>query len=453
MSWDTLFAVPILALLSAGICLGQTQRPAPDPVQRAVTTARNEGRLTDAEKLLRDAIHDLEKNDPESPRIPQFLRELAGLVSRDGRNAEAQALWERAYEIDRAAFGPNDLRITPDITNLAWTAQGMGDSAKAERLFNQALQIARANEANLHTLQDAGMVAGDVGTLISFYITQQRWVDAELLMPEEEKLCDLIPQPYRSGYGNCGNLSGVYEEIYRGEGRTAGLEQLPQDQDFPADLVALNRAAEKYEKDGLYPSAEEVYGRAIALAEKLDADDRYLYLGLRAREREALGRLYEAEGLNDRAEQIYLDQLEATKRKAGPEPGQKPFAAALDPFPLVMLYEKEKRLPEAEQLLEGVLEIQVSDLGERHRAVVNTLTTLAGVYEQDGRNDKSKYTQARALYERAIGIEEANRGPRDREVVSLLRQYAQVLDEIPDEAKAEEVRARIAASSRPQPQQ
>jgi tetratricopeptide (TPR) repeat protein len=450
MKWGPL-AVPILALLSAGICLGQTQRPAPDPVQRAVTTARNEGRLTDAEKILQDAIHDLEQNDAQSPRLPQYLRELAVLLNRAGRNAEAAAALQQAYEIDRNALGPNDLRLTVDITNLAWTAQHMGDSAKAEQLFNQALEITRANEANLQSLQDAGMAAGDVGTMISYYMTEKRWIDAELLMPEEEKLCGMIPQQNRSGYG-C-NVSGMYEQIYRGEGRTAAAEQLTRDEDLPPDLAALNQTAEKYEKDGVFPSAEEAYGRAIALAQKLSAEPHSRYLGLDVSEMEALGRLYEKEGFNDRAEKEFLEAFDLTKSKVGAGPEQKPFAVALNPSPLVSLYRKEERLAEAERLLEGVLEIQVADLGERHRAVVNTLTMLASVYEQDGRSDKGKYTQARALYERAIGIQEQNLRPDDPQFVSLLRQYAVLLDEIPDKAKATEVRARIAASSASQTRQ
>jgi tetratricopeptide (TPR) repeat protein len=445
--------VPILLLVSAGASFGQDQRPAPDPVQRAVTTARNEGRLTDAEKLLRDGISDLERNDPQSPRLPQYLRELAAILSRDGRNSEALSTLEQAYEIDRNAFAPNDLRLTVDITNLAWTAQRMGDAAKAEQLFNQALEITRAHEGDLQTFQDVASAAGVFSTVISHYINEKRWVDAELLMPEEEKLCGLIPLQNSTGYG-C-NVSGMYQQIYRGEGRTADAERADQsgrDNDLPPDLAVLDRTAQQYAKDGVYPSAEEAYGRAIALAQKLATQPHSRYMGLEVREMDALGRLYEKEDFNDRAEKEYLESFGLTKSKAGPEPEQRPFAVALNPSPLMGLYWKEGRLAEAEQLLDGVLEIKVADLGERHESVVNTLTELAQTYEQEARKDKSKFTQARSVYERAIAIQEQNLALNNPQMISLLRQYATLLDEIPDKAKAAEVRARIAAGSSSQPQ-
>jgi hypothetical protein len=54
---------------------------------------------------------------------------------------------------------------------------------------------------------------------------------------------------------------------------------LPQDEG-PAELVGLNRIAEKYEKDGLYPSAEGTYNRATAVAEKVEADPQNRYGGV-----------------------------------------------------------------------------------------------------------------------------------------------------------------------------
>jgi len=53
----------------------------------------------------------------------------------------------------------------------------------------------------------------------------------------------------------------------------------------------LNKTAEKY--DGLYPSAEETYNRAIVLAEKIEADPQNRYGGLIVREMNSLGRLFE----------------------------------------------------------------------------------------------------------------------------------------------------------------
>ncbi len=445
------FIVTVIALLSAAVCFAQSDRPGPDPVQRAVTQARNAGRLADAEKLLQDAIHDLEERDPKSPRLSAYLKQLSNLVTLRGDNAEAGALLQRAYELDVSAFGPDDLRTTVDIGNMAWVAHRAGDDQKAEQLLNHALDIVHLKEANLRTLNDAEYAAGLVGTVISYYTVEKRWVDAEVLMQEETKLCDMIPVQIREGYGNCANLSGVLSEIYRGEGRAADPAQF-SDPIFPADLEALNTTAGKFMEDGLYPSAEDAYNRAIAVARKLDADPQSRFNGsLTMREIDSLGRLYEREGAKDKAEQAYLTVQAMNEKHAGPEPSQIGFVTALNPISLISLYRNEGRFKDAEAVLEHAVELQVKYLGEKHRAVVETLTTLAGVYEQEGQKDPVQYAQARNLYERALSIQESMVGAQHPQLLPLLRQYAQLLGTIHDNAKLVEVQKRIDAISAADP--
>src|ERR1700682_5782994 len=240
MKWGQLL-VPFLAVGISGTCLAQGDRPAVDRTQRAVTEARNAGRFMDAEKLLTDAIHELEQSDPRSPRLAQYLKELAPLLHRRGRDVEAAAAMDRAYEIDRNAFGPNDLRITDDLVNMAWSAHTAGNDQEAERLLNQALEIVPPKRGNLRWNAGAGLAAGVLGAVVSFYIAEKRWVSAELLMPEETKLCDMLPEEFRTGFGLCGRIPETLEEIYRGEGRAVAVEERPRSTILPPELTALNQ--------------------------------------------------------------------------------------------------------------------------------------------------------------------------------------------------------------------
>ncbi len=446
MKWGQLL-VPFLAVGISGTCLAQGDRPAVDRTQRAVTEARNAGRFMDAEKLLTDAIHELEQSDPRSPRLAQFLKELAPLLHRRGRDVEAAAAMDRAYEIDRNAFGPNDLRITNDLVNMAWSAHTAGNDQEAERLFNQALEIVHSNAANLRWNAGAGLAAGVIGTVVSFYIAERRWVSAELLMPEETKLCDMLPEEFRTGFGLCGRIPETLEEIYRGEGRAGPVEERPRSTILPPELTALNQAAEKYEKDGLYPSAEDTYQHAIALAEKIDADPQGHYGTLAVMEIVSLGQLFEREGLKDRAERAYLNALEYTEQRAGPQQPGKGFALALYPVSLVNLYRNEGRLQDAERVVQHALDIQVASLGERHRAVVQTLIMLADIYEDEGKNEPATLAQAATTYERAIAIQETNLGSGDPGLLSLLQKYGDLLQKLHEDAKAAGVKSKIAAIS------
>ena len=437
----------IIALLSAATCVAQNQRPGPDPLQRSITQARNAGNLADAEKFLRDGIRDLQQRDPKSERLASYLKQLSSLVMRRGDRAEGEALLQQSYEIDLSNYGPDDVRITVDLGNMAQSAHRAGDDQRAEQLFIQVLQIVRLHEAEIRLLNDAEYSAGAVAQVISYYIGQKRWVDAEVLMPEVEKLCDLIPEEIREGY-SCGNLNAVRDEIYEGEGRHAESAQLSPESPYPPELDALNKAAAKFADDKVYPSAEDTYRRAILIAERLDTDPQSRFNGgLAMSEMEFLGHLYENEGAKDTAEQEYLAAQEIREKRAGSEPSQRSFAMSLNPASLVNLYRNEGRFQDAENILEHSIELQIKYLGEKHRNVVDTITSLAGVYEQEGLKEPAHYAKARAEYEKAISLQESMVGPQHPQLLFLLGQYARLLGTMHDSVKQAEVEGRIAAIS------
>jgi len=442
MKWGRVL-VPLLALVLSCVCHAQDNPAAPDATQRAVTQAVRAGRFTDAEKLLTDAIHELEQSDPQNPRLARYLKSLSQIVDRQGRRADAIALIQRAYNIDRNAYGPSDLRNTNDLTLLASYAEVAGNNPEAERLLNEALEIVRSHEAELNSGFNISLAASVLGGLSDLYISEHRWVEAEPLLQEESKLCDFFEELYRAGYGRCGSLHEQLAEVYKGEGRTVDAEQVPRDADSPRELDALNKTAEKYEKDGLYPSAEETYNRAIAMAEEMEADPQNRYGGLVVTEMNSLGKLFEKEGFKDRAERSYASALEVNEKQSGPDPGHPGLAQSLDPHYLINLYRAQGRLQDAEPILQRVLESQVRSLGERHRAVVQTLMTFAGIYEEEGKTDEAKYSQALPLYKRALEIQEMNLGPHDPELLVVLERYADLLVKLHDDAQAAEVRNRM----------
>jgi tetratricopeptide (TPR) repeat protein len=207
-------------------------------------------------------------------------------------------------------------------------------------------------------------------------------------------------------------------------------------------------------QDGLYPSAEEAYNRAIAVARKLDADPQSRFNGsLTMMEIDSLGRLYEKEGAKDKAEQAYLTVQAMNEKRAGTEPSEMGFTMALNPISLISLYQNEGRFKDAETVLEHVIELQVKYLGEKHRAVVNSISMLAGVYEQQGQKDPVQYAKARTSYERALSIQESMLGTQHPELLPLLHRYAQLLSSIHDNVKVAEVQKRIDAISAATPDQ
>src|ERR1700688_126282 len=100
----------VLWLSPALLVCAQNSPATPDPIMVAVNRARNEGRLLDAETILRNAIQS-EQSKPNSPRLGNYLHVLASTVQMNGPSSELPSLWRQALEADRHALGPTDLRV------------------------------------------------------------------------------------------------------------------------------------------------------------------------------------------------------------------------------------------------------------------------------------------------------------------------------------------------------
>jgi tetratricopeptide (TPR) repeat protein len=185
----------------------------------------------------------------------------------------------------------------------------------------------------------------------------------------------------------------------------------------------------------------------------MEADPQNRYGGLIVREMNSLGQLFEKECFKDRAERTYANALEINEKLAGPQRNHMAYARMLNPRYLLDLYRSENRLKDAEPLLQHVLEIQEQSLGERNRMVVQTLTTLAAVYKEEGKNDEAKYAQALPLYERVLAIQQANLGPDHPQLIQPLSDYADILRKLHNDAKAAQVQDRIDMISRAQQSQ
>ena len=436
-------AIAVILLFSQSVVLAQSDRPAPDPILQKLKQAMREGRVADAEKIAADTIQEIERADPDSPRLPDYLGFEVGFLDRKGRFEEAFAVDQRILEIHRKTLGPTDMEISTDLINLAQSPGLQGNDREIERLLKESIGIVRTHLAPRMSGRDVDMAAMAFGSLGSLYLKEERWKEAEPLVLTEEKLCGGFEARLRSGIAMCESLPQRLAELYRAEGKGVDAEQVsPASQSRSPELAALNKAAQQYERDGLYPSAEDSYNQAVELAEKLEANPQNRIGGLMVQEFNLLGELLEKQGLNDRAEAAYASALDTSEKTMDYLSDRVHFdyAAVLNFSRLLNLYRNEGRLKDIEPVIQHVLDLQEKSLGGRHRVVVRTLTKFAGVCQEEG-----KFAEARLLYERALKIQEANLGPDDSQLVSILTPYADVLRKLQEDAGALEVQDRIDA--------
>jgi tetratricopeptide (TPR) repeat protein len=366
----------MLGIHGPGTVRAQNRPSAPDKTLLAVSRAQNEGRYLDAEKILRDAIGETQASDPNSPRLGDYLRRLAMIVGIRGDSSEAIALNQRAFEADRKALGPTDLRVANDLTSMASISLNQGRNQEAEQLYQQALDIAQLHLSHLETGRDVGGVAAVFAALAGFYTQAHRLAEAEAMLLQMKKLCDLLP-PHPGVILVCDMAPAQLAQLYRSEGRAVEADQQPSfDRGTPAELAKLDRAAEKYEKDGLYAQAEVTYRQAIAWIEANRTLSTGIVLGTSflTDRYNRLGGVFEKQGLNERAEAIYRDALELQEAPSSDKPGSIYY---FNFTPLENFYRAHGRLNEIEPVIRKALEIQEKTVGEQSPRVVNVPRLIA----------------------------------------------------------------------------
>jgi tetratricopeptide (TPR) repeat protein len=254
------------------------------------------------------------------------------------------------------------------------------------------------------------------------------------------KVCAYVTVPPDSG--PCGPLRQTLSNVYRHERRTVEGEQVaPNDADWdlPPELDALEKSAQKSEKDGLYPDAEFNYRKVVAYIEahpkwdggKMPADLK----GMVSDEYNNIGRVLEKEGRNDLAEEFYKKAI--SSREAMAAERQTPLRS-FNFSGLMNLYRKEGRLSEMEPIFQHALDLQEKTSGESGINVARSLVMFGDLYKYE-----AKYAQAEALYERAMKIYEVNLGLYDRQEVQVLQPYADLLHKLHEDVKAAEIQAWI----------
>jgi tetratricopeptide (TPR) repeat protein len=384
----------------------QNARPAADPLLVAFNHAMRESRYEDAEKILTDAIPNLEQTKPNSVKLAEYLSLLSAVREKMGNHREAAVVRARAEEIYRIASGPDGIEAAGVLREQANAAQRQGDVQEAELLMLQAVENARSNMTRLKSGREVDIAAGAFGTLASFYIDQSRWVDAEPLLLEEKRLCNFFEVPYRAGSAMCGSLPDRLAKVYGAEGRQVDAERTMSEASSEGEygqpqIIALNKVAEQFEKDGLYPSAEETYMRGIALAEKIEANPENRFGGLVTDEINLLGQLFQKEHRNEQAEKEYLAAMDVEEKTLARLPEHSTYAAHLGYGLLMDLYREERRLKDIEPVILHILALQERALGQRNRAVLQTMTALANVYKEEGKYSAAAEVEARinALHE------------------------------------------------------
>jgi tetratricopeptide (TPR) repeat protein len=398
----------------------QSCGPPRDPVLIAAARARKEGRQDEAIKILRDARQATEQSEPDSPKMALYLRNTAGM-----NDTDAVAALQRATDIDKRAFGPQNCAVAQDLYDLAFVYQ-FKQPLETERLLKEVIDMLRDIPAEL------GLKSAASGQLAELYRRQERLGDATALYEQAIKECDAA-NPIT---GTCNLFRSALADLYLRAGRADdanGLRPGPEDPEG-WKVSELDRQGREYETNGVYVQAEETYRRAIAFIQQ-HPEHLFGILGLHF---DLLGQALERQGRDSEAEQTYLRGLEVEENAAGPKPPQSLYIRSLSFASLMNLYRRKGRLLEMEPVIQHGLEIQEKYLSPQDRGIAGTLQTLASLYSEEG-----KFADAKPLYGRILASEEKEFGIADPRLLPTLNSYADILRGLHDDAAVAMVQARI----------
>jgi len=303
-----------------------------------------------AEILIRLALEIEEKaNGPEHPNVAVGLNNLAQLLKKTNRLAEAEPLMQRALAINEKHDGPEHPEVAIRLSNLALLFQETNRLPEAQSLLVRALKIDAKNHVPDHPV---------VGTHIN---------NLALLLFETNRYAEAEP-------------------LFR---RALAIAEKHFGAEDPVIATSLNNLARLLKATNRLTEAESLYRRALAIVEKTygpEHPDVALHLNNFAQLLGASDQLQEAESLFRRALAI------AEKNFGADHPI---VAACLNN--LAELLRKTNRLAEAEPMMQRVLAVCEKSFGLQHPRVANGLNNLGSLLQAMDRLVEAEPMMRRAV--------------------------------------------------------
>jgi len=299
----------------------------------------------ESQRQLERAL-DLERQvwGPENPKTLNTLNHLGRTLWHQGKYQEAGTFFGPALEIERRVLGPEHPDTLYCMNNLANVYRALNKHAQAEALYRQTLEIRRRvlGPTNPDTLTS-------MNNLANVYWSQGNYAQAEAL----------------------------YSETMEIQQRVLGPEH-------PDTLLSMGNLAATYVEEGKYAQAEPLFTRTLEISRRVLGSEHTLTLGFLS----DFATLYQRRGQYALAE-TYAALVLAGRQRAGSseDPADIQSAAAN----LALIYVSEGKYAEGERLARQTLEFDEKnrlDNWERFRAESLLGASLAG---------QKKYAQAEPL--------------------------------------------------------
>jgi len=299
----------------------------------------------ESQKQLERAL-DLERRvwGPENPKTLNTLNHLARTAWHQGKDQEAETLLGPALEIERRVLGPEHADTLYCMNNLGNVYRAQGKDAQAEALYRQTLEIRRRVLGPGHPDTLISM-----NNLANVYWSQGKYAQAEAL----------------------------YSQTIEIQRRVLGPEH-------PGTLLSMGNLADQYAKQGKDAQAESLFNQTLEISRHVLGPEHTLTLGFLS----DFASMYQRQGKYALAETYAAQVLAGRRRAGGSEDPLDIQSAAAD---LALAYVSQGKFAESEPLARQTLEFNEKkqpDNWQRFRAESLLGASLAG---------QKKYAEAEPL--------------------------------------------------------
>jgi tetratricopeptide (TPR) repeat protein len=334
--------------------------------------------------------------------------------------------WEKSAELF-SEYHPDHADYSTSLNNLGILYKNLGDYAKAEEYYLQALAIQKKVLGEEHadyarSLNNLGILYSDLGD----YAKAEEYYLKSLAI--RKKVLGEEHADYARSLNNLGVLYkdlGDYakaEEYYL---QSLAIYKKILGEEHADYARSLNNLGTLYKNLGDYAKAEEYYLKSLAKFKKVLGEEHVSY----AMSLNNLGLLYSDLGDYAKAEEYYLKSLAIIKKVLGEE--HPDYAMSL--HNLGGLYKDLGDYAKAEEFYLKSLAIRKKVLGEEHVSYAMSLNNLGILYYDLGDYAKTEeyYLQSLAKFKKVLGEEHAT-------YAKSLNNLGVLYRDLGDYAKAEE---------------
>jgi tetratricopeptide (TPR) repeat protein len=397
----------------------------PNALNRQVDQLIDRGKFQEGIPIAERAVEVAKRlRGLESPETADALNNLGLLFKKIGDYAKAEPLYQEALRI-RKILDTESRDVATSLNNLGLLYQAMHEYAKAEPLLQEALRIRQKVLGPEHPI-----VALSLDNLARLYWVMDERAKVEPLFQEVVRIRQKVLGSHNPLTAeSLNNLA----ELYVTMGDYAKAEPLLQEavrirqkvlrSEDSATVRTLGNLGVLYRKMGDYTKAEPLLKEALRISQKvLGLDDSET-----ARSLNNLAGLYQVMSGNVKAAEPLLQEVVRIRQKVL---GSDNPLTAESLNNLATLYWVMDERAKVEPLLREVIRIRQKALGPENPLTAQSLNNLAELYQSMG-----DYARAEPLLQEALRIQKL--GPEDSATVNSLSNLGALYTKMGDYTKAE----------------